>query len=127
MKDILAKLQEEKHKIMQQLQTNGLSSEEHDVGDDIDNSVEEQTYRLRDLLGDRERAKLEQINDALRRFESGEYGYCDECGDPIAPKRLKALPFARMCVECQQQTERQYYQGSLLHNNRGYYLEENDQ
>ena len=48
--------------------------------------------RLRDQLADVERA--------LKKFEDGSYGLCDNCGKPINPERLEALPQATLCLEC---------------------------
>jgi len=45
--------------------------------------------------------KLQDLNGALRRLEEGEYGVCAECGEEIAPKRLKAIPWAKYCIHCQ--------------------------
>jgi DnaK suppressor protein len=50
--------------------------------------------------------ELKQIKEALQRMESGEYGKCDECGSPIRFERLKAMPFAQLCIGCQQDSER---------------------
>ena len=44
---------------------------------------------------------LEKIDTALRRIEQGDYGECFECGDEIAPARLRALPFAVRCRDCE--------------------------
>ena len=44
---------------------------------------------------------LNKINEALRRLEEGTYGNCFECGDEIAGPRLKALPFAVRCKDCE--------------------------
>jgi DnaK suppressor protein len=49
---------------------------------------------------ERERRTLEEIESALRRIKSGEYGSCASCGEPIPEARLKALPWARVCVRC---------------------------
>lgn len=51
-------------------------------------------------LDDTSRKELIQINAALSRFESGEYGECVTCGDQIAHKRLVALPYATLCIDC---------------------------
>jgi DnaK suppressor protein len=51
-------------------------------------------------------AELKQINQALQRIESREYGYCDECETPIRFERLKAMPFAQLCISCQEDSER---------------------
>lgn len=48
---------------------------------------------------------LNKINDALRRLEQGEYGYCYDCGEEIAEKRLRALPFAVRCKDCEEARE----------------------
>src|SRR5919197_3805069 len=48
---------------------------------------------------------LNKINDALARLEHGNYGYCFECGEEIAEKRLRALPFAVRCKDCEEARE----------------------
>ncbi len=45
------------------------------------------------------------IEAALGRIESGQYGRCEECDEPILMQRLKALPWATRCVACQEETE----------------------
>ena len=49
---------------------------------------------------------LKLIDRALADIEAGRYGVCVECEEPISPRRLKALPFATRCVECQARSER---------------------
>lgn len=54
---------------------------------------------------------ISKIDAALRRIDSGDYGYCEETGDPIGLKRLEARPVATMCIEAQERhekTEKQY-------------------
>jgi DnaK suppressor protein len=48
---------------------------------------------------------LNRIDDALSRLEQGTYGNCFECGDEIAEKRLRALPFAVRCKDCEEARE----------------------
>jgi DnaK suppressor protein len=48
---------------------------------------------------------LAQITDALGRFEQGSYGTCEQCGVEIDPARLKALPYATLCLRCQQRQQ----------------------
>ncbi|MFC1950763.1 TraR/DksA family transcriptional regulator [Chloroflexota bacterium] len=48
--------------------------------------------RLKDLL-----AKVEYV---LHKFDEGSYGLCDNCGQPIKPARLEALPYANLCLNC---------------------------
>jgi DnaK suppressor protein len=45
---------------------------------------------------------LKEVNRALERFARGEYGVCESCGEDISPARLKAIPWARYCVNCQE-------------------------
>jgi DnaK suppressor protein len=47
----------------------------------------------------------EKITNALARLEQGDYGRCDECGEEIAEKRLRALPFVTRCRDCQEAVE----------------------
>jgi DnaK suppressor protein len=57
--------------------------------------------RERDLaLSAQARATIEDIDHALAKIEAGTYGLCEGCGQPIPRARLKALPQARMCVNC---------------------------
>jgi len=48
---------------------------------------------------------LNKINDAVGRLEQGDYGYCFDCGEEIAEKRLRALPFAVRCKDCEEARE----------------------
>jgi DnaK suppressor protein len=48
---------------------------------------------------------LNKVNDALTRLEQGNYGNCFECGEEIAEKRLRALPFAVRCKDCEEARE----------------------
>ncbi|MDF2459709.1 MAG: hypothetical protein K0S79_2125 [Nitrospira sp.] len=78
-----------------------------------DNSVlDVEDMSLRDATGAQQIALLEartqeriQLDEALRRLDEGTYGICEDCEAPISPARLRALPFARRCVGCQEQFE----------------------
>ena len=56
-------------------------------------------------LGERETAELAQIDEALRRIETGSYGQCIDCGSDIALARLRAAPEVARCIACQDQQE----------------------
>jgi DnaK suppressor protein len=57
--------------------------------------------RERDLaLSAQARAAVDEIDRALAKLETGAYGVCERCGEPIRRARLKALPYASLCVEC---------------------------
>jgi DnaK suppressor protein len=49
---------------------------------------------------------LTRINEALGRLEENTYGRCNECGEEISPQRLRALPFAIRCKDCEEARER---------------------
>jgi len=63
----------------------------------------------RDLVVERlnrETGLLREISGALERIATGEYGTCLTCGDQIAKRRLTALPWAALCIECQENVDR---------------------
>ncbi len=49
---------------------------------------------------------LHQVEEALTRVEKGSYGICQVCEQPIHPDRLRALPYARLCIRCKEREER---------------------
>lgn len=53
-----------------------------------------------------EEGLIRKIEEALQRIREGTYGACADCGDPIKTERLEALPFANLCVGCQEKEER---------------------
>jgi DnaK suppressor protein len=75
--------------------------------DTYDLASEERDREINFILSDRERVKLKQIDDALERLEEGAYGVCESCGLEIAEERLEAMPFSRLCRDCQQDQERE--------------------
>jgi len=71
-----------------------VESSEADIQEDIE-------FALIQMKGE----TLNKINDALARLEDGDYGYCFECGEEIGEKRLRALPFAVRCKDCEEARE----------------------
>lgn len=49
---------------------------------------------------ERERRELAEVESALARIKANEYGICENCGNSIAEPRLRALPWARLCIKC---------------------------
>jgi DnaK suppressor protein len=76
-----------------------LSNHQADAGTD----VFEQEQAL--SLADNERTILERVERALERLAAGQYGRCEDCGQPIPAERLEALPYATLCVPCQEARE----------------------
>ncbi len=62
---------------------------------------------------------LNKINEALARLEEGRYGMCFECGDEIAEARLRALPFAVRCKDCEETRENVQQRERMMAQRRG--------
>jgi DnaK suppressor protein len=76
------------------------------LADEVDvirlNEDREMSFATRSLLVQR----ANKLAEALERLRNGEYGLCEECGEPIAPARLRAMPEVARCVRCQDRLER---------------------
>lgn len=83
----------------------GREGEKDDGRDTYDVASEERDREISFILSDRDRDKLLAIDAALDRIDDKTYGICDECGEEIAEERLKAMPFTRLCVQCQSERE----------------------
>ncbi len=57
-------------------------------------------------LASHERQFLYELDDALKRIEEGTFGICEECKSVLTKVRLKAIPYARLCLDCQQKREK---------------------
>lgn len=57
-------------------------------------------------VGEAERNLLRQIDDALDRIDTGDFGVCGDCGEKIAEERLKAVPYTDLCVNCKSEQEK---------------------
>jgi len=79
--------------------------EKDDGRDTYDVASEERDREINYLLTDRDRGKVQSIDQALERIEEGTYGICENCEGEITNERLKAMPFTRLCVQCQSERE----------------------
>ncbi|MCY7315544.1 MAG: RNA polymerase-binding protein DksA [Rubrivivax sp.] len=75
------------------------------VPDPVDRATIEEEHALELRTRDRERKLLKKIAQSLTRLDSGEYGFCDETGEPIGLQRLMARPTASLSLEAQQRRE----------------------
>ena len=117
-KDFLKKsndsLTEMKKQLLREIQdrlkeeSEGLNDEGRDT---YDLASDERDREINIILSYRERDKLQAIDDALERIEDKSYGMCecgcDNCEEEIGMGRLKVLPFTRLCVRCQEETEKE--------------------
>lgn len=85
--------------------TESLKQETIIVPDPADRATIEEEHALELRTRDRERKLLKKIEQAIARIDAGEYGYCDETGEPIGLARLLARPTATLSLEAQQRRE----------------------
>ena len=78
---------------------------EAEVGDPIDVAGQSLDKEILFELSGNSHHTISQIEAALRKIEKGIYGRCELCRQPIPKKRIKAMPFARYCVNCQTSSE----------------------
>ena len=88
--------------------------------DTYDLASEERDREISFILTARERGKVEAIQEALGRVDEGSYGICENCEAEIAPARLEALPFSRLCVSCQAEREKEAKAARRYEDERAY-------
>ncbi len=84
----------------------GLQESTRNIPDVADRASEETDRALELRTRDRQRKLVGKIDSALRRIDEGEYGYCEDTGEPISLKRLDARPIATLSLEAQERHER---------------------
>ena len=94
-------------------QRGGQISRAEEASNHFDNSLDDrgQINTARDLefaMNEHEIAELLAIEEALKRIEEGVFGYCFDCGAPIAQDRLHAAPHTLRCLMCQTHFEKQH-------------------
>ncbi len=102
-----ARLRAELDTILQRLRREGDAPEVTLIaGDFLDVAQGVEQQELAHLTVSRLAERARRLRSALTRLQDGEYGVCFDCGAPIPPKRLLALPDTTTCVACQEQLER---------------------
>jgi DnaK suppressor protein len=116
MEDVKKKLEAELNRTVERIrhmggtatsvQTMNALGDTSQLADEVDviqiNEDREMSFATRSLLVER----ANRLAEALERLRDGEYGVCQECGEVIAPARLKAMPEVMTCVRCQDRLER---------------------
>ncbi len=95
---------EVQHK-MRNVRTEGAAASNQGVRDEAESSEAEIQDDIEFALLQMKAETLSKITEALSRLEEGSYGYCYECGEEIAEQRLRALPFAVRCKDCEEERE----------------------
>ncbi len=88
------------------LATGGVKPLQNDVnsrqGDLADQATGNNEVHIQLRLKQTDAKILQAIEEALYRIEKGTYGVCRDCGEPIAPARLNAIPWTRVCIVCKE-------------------------
>ncbi|GMO64036.1 MAG: TraR/DksA family transcriptional regulator [Endomicrobiia bacterium] len=82
-----------------------IDSDISNVGDEIDTASHNSEKEMYFELVSNDRITLNAVNDALSKMERGSYGKCEYCEDIIPIKRLKAIPWTKYCIKCQEEVE----------------------
>ena len=104
---------------MRDVRAAGEGGKLNDVFDAVESSEADIQEDIEFALIQMKSETLNKINDALARLEQGDYGYCFDCGEEIAEKRLRALPFAVRCKDCEEAKENAEQRERLLAQRRG--------
>lgn len=116
MKKQLEKLRAELYHEFQHLSESNLTQSQRDSSGDLSGY----SYHMADVGTDNfgremelniasgENERIRMIEEALERIEEGTYGKCVSCDGNIGLERLKAIPYARLCIECARESEKKY-------------------
>jgi DnaK suppressor protein len=78
----------------------------HQVADPLDMTQQAAEREIAVHNIDRGSAVVQRLRSAINRLNDGSYGVCLQCEEEIAPKRLKAIPWAELCIQCQETADR---------------------
>jgi DnaK suppressor protein len=123
LKSARERLLEMKRQILREISEDlrhGREGAKDDGMDTYDLASEERDREINFILSDREREKLQSVEEALERIEEGSYGICESCESEIAAGRLEAMPFTRLCVSCQAEREKEAKQSRRFDDERAY-------
>lgn len=95
----------EVHEKMRDVRTEGSTANVQGVLDSVESSEADIQEDIEFALIQMKAETLQKIDEALVRLEEGSYGYCFECGSEISERRLRALPFAVRCKNCEEARE----------------------
>jgi RNA polymerase-binding transcription factor len=108
---IIEDLKQFRQQLESQLEKSGYSRTAGDsirvqqLADPIDMTKEAVDRDIAVQILDRETALIRRLRSAIDRIDDGSYGICPECEEEIARKRLKAIPWAELCISCQERVD----------------------
>ncbi len=106
--NIKKKLEKQRSELLTEAEhtiNNKIGKEKESFPDPTDQAVAELDNNFLLRLRGREQKLLKKIDEAIKRIETGTYGVCESCGNPIGLKRLEARPVTTLCIECKIQQE----------------------
>ncbi len=109
----------EVHEKIRDVRTEGANNTTHGVLDAAETSEADIQDDIEFALIQMKAETLHKIEEALRRLEEGTFGYCFECGEEISERRLRALPFALRCKDCEEAREVAQQKERLQNQRRG--------
>ena len=109
----------EVHTKIRDVRTEAANSPAHGVLDAAETSESDIQDDIEFALIQMKAETLNKIEEALRRLEEGTFGYCFECGEEITEKRLRALPFAVRCKDCEEARELAQQRERMIAQRRG--------
>jgi DnaK suppressor protein len=107
LKVIRQKLEQQREVLSRYVQDEerGLRSSVGTNPDPLDLAQDYRSKERRSAMLTQSKRQLEQIEAALQRLDEDSYGKCAQCGTAITPSRLRVLPYAALCVKCQERQE----------------------
>ena len=119
-------IEERRREIMDQVQekirdvrTEGANNPNQGVLDAVESSEADIQDDIEFALIQMKSETLNKIEEALHRLEDGTFGYCFECGEEISERRLRALPFAVRCKDCEEAREMAQQRERMMTQRRG--------
>jgi DnaK suppressor protein len=116
-KNIRRRLSSEHENLIKSINRSRLAAEEIKLENTEDEGDMATISHERDLLynlHESDFARLRFIQEAMKAMDRGQYGECVHCGQDINDKRLEAVPWATMCIRCQEETEAEYTSSRMV-------------
>lgn len=99
-KSVLCEMLEELDERLAKITDDVRHTDEPVEKDFAEQATQNENNEVEDYLGNSARTEIGMIKQALSRIESGDYGMCQICGEPINTERLKIIPYSVLCVKC---------------------------
>lgn len=98
--DLKKELEQRKDALLQRISRVKQGITQEHSADWSEQAQERQNDEVLEAIGNESQYELSQINLALERIESGDYTSCTDCGEDISLKRLEAVPYTHLCINC---------------------------